>query len=606
MTSDIAALVRQELLAILETGDPYTGLPLVDPETNLLAPPVLAAIREPLETSITDIDESIAQLEPAVASLGTLVEDGRLSEPNLTGTIVSEVDGKTYPSYRAGMGYKPVGFRVINPSGDLVENRVAHTLASTYNPQNWIPVQSATVKRQRAVTRRSLPAAPVRVAFPSWWTWTAAPINFFYDGYRFTHDFDIAAWMPAAGTTYYVNHSTGHDTSNNGLSEGAQFKSLNKALNTIASGDTIVCTDRLTDASKGLIYRDGASGHLAVNTRIRKSVTIKAKYPGEVTLTSASALTYSLTAGRTYTYQAARSNVGNVVDVSRGKAFGLPGVELVKKTSVADVEATPGSWYLESNTTLYVHTFDNTAPDNQKVIAPLLVEMLWADSTTQDIVVAYDGINVLGPYNGLMFEAKAGGHVDVRLNNVRSDFSVGINAQSNAFNFYGVRTAYIVNCHATGGNKDGFNYTSVDTSDVARDVPQVIEIGCTAHSLGLKNLISGANNTHNGSTGHLGSKIIRYGGKYYATQGAPLADVQTGTESLNVECIVGDPRPTTGDAFQTAISAQQSGAKMAVWNCQAFGGAYDVYVAAGARVDLFNSEYDTYYNNGTLNVLTSV
>lgn len=87
MTSDIASLVRQELLAILAAGDPYTGMPLVDPDTNLLAPPVLAAIREPLETSITDIDESIAQLEPAVASLETLVQDGRLSEPNLTGTI---------------------------------------------------------------------------------------------------------------------------------------------------------------------------------------------------------------------------------------------------------------------------------------------------------------------------------------------------------------------------------------------------------------------------------------------------------------------------------------------------------------------------------------
>lgn len=90
MTSDtdIARIVRQELTAILSAGDPYTGIPLIDPESNLLAPPVLEAIRGPLESSITDIDESIAQLQPAVASLESLVDDGgRLSEPELNTTI---------------------------------------------------------------------------------------------------------------------------------------------------------------------------------------------------------------------------------------------------------------------------------------------------------------------------------------------------------------------------------------------------------------------------------------------------------------------------------------------------------------------------------------
>jgi hypothetical protein len=525
---------------------------------------------------------------------------------SLSATITTEsttvVDAKAAPLYRSGMGFKPVGFRVINPSGDLVENLVAHTLASTYNPQNWKLVRSAVVSRQRNVTRRSLPGYARKVPFPSWWSWTTAPINFFYDDNRFFHDFDLTAHLPAAGTTYYVNHSTGSDTSVAPTVIGTPYKSVWKAYTTAASGDTIVLTDRTTDASKGVIYRDGASGHLMGTGRIRKSITIKAMYPGEVKLTSASSLTYTLTGGRTYTYQASRSNVGNVIDVSRGGAFGLPGVEYVKKTTVAEVEATPGSWYLESNTTLYVHTLDNATPDNAKVLGLLNIEMFWADSTDQNVTVSYDGLRILGPYNGLMFEKKATYWIDVRLNNVRVDFPVGINA----YNFYGVRSAYLVNCHASGGNKDGFNYTAVDTADVARDVPNVIEIDCTAHSLGLKNLISGANNTHNGSTGHLGAKIIRYGGKYYGTKGAPLADVQTGTESLNVECIVGDPKTTTGDAFQTSICAQQSGAKMAAWNCQAFGGTYDLYVASGAQLDVFNSEYDTYYNNGTMNVLTTV
>lgn len=176
MTSEteIARIVRQEIKAILDAGEPYTGMPLVDPETSLLAPPVLAAIREPLETSITDIDESIAQLEPAVASLETLVEDGRLSEPNLTGTYgpvaiaASPEMSATYDALASGLRQTSEVYRratttvmsspptvAVNAATSLTGGVLVTAANSPIQFENCVPLIEGTSLRQR---RGAIPA----------------------------------------------------------------------------------------------------------------------------------------------------------------------------------------------------------------------------------------------------------------------------------------------------------------------------------------------------------------------------------------------------------------------------------------------------------------
>lgn len=86
--SDLDAAVRRVLGELLAEGAPYTGLPLVNPSTSLLPDSIVDAIRAPLEDGITDLDEAVGTLTPAVADLEELTTSGRLSEAQQLATYV--------------------------------------------------------------------------------------------------------------------------------------------------------------------------------------------------------------------------------------------------------------------------------------------------------------------------------------------------------------------------------------------------------------------------------------------------------------------------------------------------------------------------------------
>lgn len=87
---EIDLQIRRVLAQILAEGGDYSGIPLVDPETGLFTPAVTNALRAPLEVAIGDLDEAVGNIQPAVASLETLVGSGRLSEPELSATMVAQ------------------------------------------------------------------------------------------------------------------------------------------------------------------------------------------------------------------------------------------------------------------------------------------------------------------------------------------------------------------------------------------------------------------------------------------------------------------------------------------------------------------------------------
>lgn len=97
------ARVLASLGRLLSAGAPFISMPGIDPATHLPPAPTVDALRAPLEAALTELDADVAQLQPAVASLETLVEDGRLSEPNLESTIGSVVTDRTATaSFRTG------------------------------------------------------------------------------------------------------------------------------------------------------------------------------------------------------------------------------------------------------------------------------------------------------------------------------------------------------------------------------------------------------------------------------------------------------------------------------------------------------------------------
>lgn len=83
--AELDAAVQRVLGAYLAQGDPYTVLPLVDPDTGLLPPPTVDAIREGLADA-TDVEE-----------LDALVTDGRLGEAELAATYVRFLDTNGAP-----------------------------------------------------------------------------------------------------------------------------------------------------------------------------------------------------------------------------------------------------------------------------------------------------------------------------------------------------------------------------------------------------------------------------------------------------------------------------------------------------------------------------
>lgn len=88
MTSEaqLDAAVRRVLSDILTEGDPYTSLPLVDPDTKLFPDPTLDAIRGPLQAELDELTPTVAEHETELT--------GRLSEPELNATFVgTDVDG---------------------------------------------------------------------------------------------------------------------------------------------------------------------------------------------------------------------------------------------------------------------------------------------------------------------------------------------------------------------------------------------------------------------------------------------------------------------------------------------------------------------------------
>lgn len=93
--SDLDAAVRRVLGELLAEGAPYTGLPLVNPSTSLLPDSIVDAIRAPLEDGITDLDEAVGTLTPAVADLEELTTSGRLSEAQQLATIDRGITGSS-------------------------------------------------------------------------------------------------------------------------------------------------------------------------------------------------------------------------------------------------------------------------------------------------------------------------------------------------------------------------------------------------------------------------------------------------------------------------------------------------------------------------------
>lgn len=358
----------------------------------------------------------------------------------------------------------------------------------------------------------------------------------------------------------------------------------------------------LTVASQTPNYAFPSGTTVRSGNRIAKSLTIAPQFPGEVKLVTGDWHTWALKATYTNVYTVTRSNTRRVVDSGVGEY----GMEYTLVADAAACEALPGSYYI-SGSEVGVHYIKGGSPDPKRVHVLISEESFTVRNENGDMSIYLAGFSVYGGSQGVWCENVPGGNLDVYAHRMNFLYCVSTDANtSNALNISGCRYVFLQECKAAFGPKDGFSYHQFNRDSVYLNATRFIEVDCEAWALGIGNTITGAVDTNNGSTAHEGAQGIRIGGSYHETSGAPVADVHADTETWNVECDVWKS-VAVNSTYKVALSAQQTGTILHVWNCRTFDGdTLDIEARAGTTVNVFNSEYDSLGGSGTINVVASV
>lgn len=328
-------------------------------------------------------------------------------------------------------------------------------------------------------------------------------------GNKYSHNFNIEKYKntPSANQTYYVDVTNGSDV-NNGLSLEHAFKTIKKAYDSITGNGTIYLADGLYNTTNAMN-----------DTTITKNVNIIA-LPNHFPILSAEKTeTWTLTAGKTNTYEATEeSTIYRVFDGRTPDSNG-DHVELTKKSSINAVESTPGSWYYTSGK-LYVHTINNRTPDSD-IHSYLAVNNIMAT----DINLYLEGITIYGGGSSSTSSSGPISHTSttkgahyIAMKNCVIKYSINLNK-----GVYVLRSnAYVYNCISAKNESDGYNYYNCGIG---------IEVDC----VGRNNGILGAGSTDNGSSAHYGT-MLRLNGKYYNNSGPNVPDVLTGILSWVIGC----------------------------------------------------------------------
>lgn len=322
---------------------------------------------------------------------------------------------------------------------------------------------------------------------------------------KFSTDFNVEGLKNQTGVTYYVSYN-GSD-SNDGLSKDTPFQNLNTAMRKDDIGTLMI---------EGCEYYRSSGGILLGN--MNKDVNIIG-YNGKPKIFAADSLKFTDLSGYTNVKQAKRSAVSRVIDNSIIDEYG-DYYELQKVDSIAEVENTKYSWYSDSSN-VYING------DSETTVCLLNIDMV---NIKGDYNIYLENIELIGGRRTLRLDSSMGTLV---LNNCKLSYS--IQANGNGIEMVGGRYAISKNTEISKQMMDGFNYHKGANGEL----PYFIEIDCVGRDNGIMEG-KGGSRSDNGSTAHDGIKGIRINGLYVRNDGGNLADVNTGTETLNLGCVTSD------------------------------------------------------------------
>ncbi len=352
----------------------------------------------------------------------------------------------------------------------------------------------------------------------------------------------------ASLTTYYVDPVTGNNA-NAGTSAGTALKDMNTAL---AKSDV-----QCVVLAAGIYTQNEA---WTTYSRPNRSVIIECQ-AGRAVVGKFETPTWTLTATRTYTYQhTLAGTVLRAYDATARDADGLPTV-LTLRSSVADVEANPGSYYI-SGGVIYAHAADSRAADRSILVALTAPTNPTLPFTAAGHFAVMRNIDFVGVW----INSDVSG-ANYYLDSVHALWGPE-QSNSNCYEIYriGCKTKYI---EVSGGASDCFDYR---LSAIG------LEQNCVA-----KNQDTG--DTTNCSTAHDSSIVMRVACDY--SGGARVVHDIVGTRTWALGCSA--INATTGGAntdhgWTCGDIGIASTAQMWLDGCSASGNAIDLYVGNGATM----------------------
>jgi hypothetical protein len=382
------------------------------------------------------------------------------------------------------------------------------------------------------------------------------PLNIYKkaDGTIELKDFNIEKFHPvnnATGKAYYVSRSDGADA-NDGLTR----KTALKIYSWVSSKPDV---DIIYVAGGNYVRSEGICNPLpARNLKI-------IAYNGEEVVfsnigkgggTPFVELTWTLYS--TGVYSTPRTSVQGVYDSKILDEYNNY-KKYVNKTTLADCQATAGSWYTDG-TTLYVHTVDGNMP--------------LGDS---DIKVVWPG-SIYNPNatNTYYFEGITFDMADETAHFVNADTLLFKNCTfknacvGGGLHIEGASLVILQDCKAYGNFGDGISFANCN----------FLELNSKSYGNGLDNLSS---TTTNGSTSHSTTKAsngVRINGMYFENNGPNVADVQaTGfTNNVwNIGCVAYNSK-VTADGYKWDF---QTTDKQWLDSCISYGTQYGVSAVSG-------------------------
>ena len=399
------------------------------------------------------------------------------------------------------------------------------------------------------------------------------PFNIYTDGLNFKTDFSIDDYLNTGGTTYYT--APGATSSNDGLTRETPRKFSNLYSNAV-NGDTIILLE-------GDYDRDTFEWG---NTIVQKNINIIGEgrcriFAGQL------GMTFTQTSGYTNVYQTTRSAAVRVIDY---KTIDGEYIGYALKTSIADVDSTEGSYYINGST-VYVHALGHGNPSALVCVTVQSEKFLECDNQNQNTHIVFKNIDLIGKATGVQVNRiSTSNTLEVYFDDVNCYYCG--NTNNDSFKVYG-GTAIFNNCKAMFSYKDGFNHNGQNLSGTTTDT-LCIEIDCIGSSCGL--LQSGE--SQNGTTTHAGGKTVRINGIYFDNFGANVADVQTDTMSINLGCKAFYSAGTAGGANEN-FAAQQAGTTMWLYGCVGVGAVKDLSCVSGSTMHLDKCTYKVKAGAGT-------